>query len=195
MDHQILDNDTSVEDHAIALKMAIDNSSSCKSFTHKDMLNPSQGYQYANNPGFNACSSDSMKKALTNVPSNSALSCSFISNQSSCPFYTPDYSIVLKSSITVLNSALTFYLSRFRSFNGSFVYKIYDSSGKSFFDLNYSDISNVNGQIDEEATKVFHQFLDDFSQNGQYSVENILSKNDYQQEQKNTKSYLKSLIS
>lgn len=195
MDQQILEENTALQDNAIALKIAVDSSASCRNFTHKDMLNPSSDYAYANNPGLYACSSELLKTALANSVTNSVISCNFIANQSSCPFYDPHYSVVLKSSLTLVNTTLNYYLSRFRSFDGSFYYKIYDSNGTIFFDLNYVNISNANGEIDEEAKKVFYQFLEECTQEDDYSVESILNDKPSEKEQNKNKSYLNSLIS
>ncbi len=182
-----------LEDNAVALKIAVDSSASCRNFTHKDMLNPSPDYAYANNPGIYACSSSLLKAALSQ--SVSVLTCNFISNQNSCPFYSPDYSIISKSSFTSFNSTSTYFLSRFRSFDGSYFYKIYDSNSKVYTELHYPEISNIDKQIDEEAQKVFHLFLNDCTSEEQYTVEDVFNPSVPQQDQKNNKSYLNSLIS
>lgn len=184
-----------MEDNALALKIATDSSASCKNFTHKDMLNPSPDYMYANNPGIYVCSSELMKAALPQPVA--VATCNFVIRQASCPFYSPDFSVLLKSSVTTYNNTITFTLSRFRSFNGSYFYKIYDSNGVVYFDLSYPEISNVNKEIDEEAKGVFFNFLNECSSQPvqDLSVENVSDLLSDQQEQKNTKSYLSSLIS
>lgn len=183
-----------LQDNALALKIAVDSNTSCQNFTHKDMLNPSPDYGYANNPGIYACSSQLMKAALSN--SSSVITCNFVANHTSCPFYSPDYSIVLKSTITnVFNTTIDYFLTRFRSFDGSYFYKIYNSNSEVFVELFYPEISNIDKVIDQEAKKVFYEFLTDSTSNEQYTVEDPSDSSADQHEQKNTKSYLNSLIS
>jgi hypothetical protein len=181
--------DTSfVEDVSIAVRIASQYEVSCKSFTHKDMLNPSDKYEYANNPGVYACSSPLMQ--LASSQPNSVTHCAFAARQNSCPFYVPDFSISSKASATVGDKTTEYYLTRFRSFNGTYNYKIYTSDEKVLFNLSYTNLSNLDNSVEEEAKQVFINFLEEYIPN--YSFQNIDSPI---VEQKSNKSYLNSLIS
>lgn len=177
-----------LEDASIALKIAAQYEFTCKSFTHKDMLNPSDKYEYANNPGIYACSSPIMK--LASSQPTAVTNCAFPNRQSSCPFYVPDFLISSKASATHAEKTTSYYLTRFRSFNGTYDYRIYTSDEKVLFTLSYTNLSNLDNSVEEEAKKVFINFLEEYISN--YSIEEIDAPI---VEQKTNKSYLNSLIS
>jgi hypothetical protein len=189
INQKLIDNNSLLEmvDQALALKLAVDFSSSCVNYDPSTMINPTDKYIYANNPGIDTCSSTGVKNAF---PQTSPVTpCISVLQQSLCPFYSPDFFILLKASFP--SSSLFYYLTRFKSLTGSYHYKIYNSDQIVLFNLDYTNLSNSDKKVDEEAQKVFIEFLDSYIPNYtlNHSVNNLVP------EKEEKLSYLSSLIS
>lgn len=181
-----LDAPDEVKDNLIAVTYD-SNSIACRNFTSHTMLNPSENYPFANNPGKNSCSHPVQ---LSHFPPNTFVHCSFDSLQTICPLYTPDYMILEKQ---VASDNKKYYLTRYRAYNGSFYYKIYDNTGNTYYNLNYSNVSIADADLDTEARVVYNSFFDQIgvetspvSQTPQQVIDN---------QKTNSSSYLLSLIS
>jgi hypothetical protein len=181
-----------INDKALALKIAVDSLSSCTNHDAPSMLNPTETYMYANNPGFHSCSSVDFKKSLKQE--SSFVPCIFIEDavsvnqQSKCPYYTPDYFIVLKATFS--DSSLSYYLTRFKSILGHYFYKIYNSESVVLFNLSYVDLSNSDQSVDQESKKVFLELINSFD--SEYQISTFLQPS---VEKKDKNSYISSLVS
>lgn len=188
MENQILQDDPASTDAFSALSVASKAQIACSHHTPAKMLNPSPNYQFANNPGIDGCSNPIF---LERIPSNTFLPCSAPGIQSLCSQYSPDYKIVKKYEGLVQNEIRYYYLTKFRSFDGSYFYKIYDNALKVYFDLSYQDIDDSDSSLDDYAVQVFNDFIAD-------SMLNLTEVDLYSQQvptESNKKSYLSTLIS
>lgn len=183
---QELDIPDEIKDSLMAISFDLQ-SISCTNFTSHTMLNPSNNYPYANNPGKSSCSHPSQ---LSHFPANTFIACSFENRNTFCPLYTPDYMILEKQ---IAKNNKKYYLTRYRGHDGSFYYKIYDNTGLVYYNLNYSNVSISNSDLDTEARVVFNSFFD------QIGVEKLTTSSVVEEvidtQKTNKSSYLLSLIS
>lgn len=188
MENQIQQPDSSSSDAFSALSVTSKTSIACSHYTPSRMLNPNPNYQFANSPGIDACSNPVL---LESIPSNTFLPCAAPGIQPICSQYSPDYKVIKKYEGIVQNENKYYYLTKFRSTDGSYFYKIYDSTLKVYFDLSYQDIDDSSHSLDEHAVKVFNDFIAD-------SMLDLTEVDLYSQQvptEPNKKSYLSTLIS
>lgn len=157
IDH-VVQSTESNPDHDLANDMAKNFNSSCKFFTTSTMLNPSSDYEYANNPGIHICSSP-IVKANSAVPVPSCIS---PFNHSRCMIYSPEFSVMKKVSVNFMAEQFIVYLSRFKSFSGSYFYLIYNDQRSVYNRLTYEDVKMVDLNLDSEAIQVFNLFVAQF---------------------------------
>lgn len=182
-----LDVPDEVKDNLIAVSFDT-NSIACSNFTSHNMLNPSGNYPYANNPGKSSCSHPVQ---VSHFPQNTFIVCSFDSRQTLCPLYTPDYMILEKQ---IAQDNKKYYLTRYRAYDGSFYYKIYDNAGNTYYNLNYSNVSITDADLDTEARVVYNSFFDQIGIDTTSVYSSVVEKViDIQKT--NRSSYLLSLIS
>lgn len=169
-------------DYQLAYAMSISMKTSCSYHTSPSNLNPSEHYSFANNPGLFSCSSPKRNIDLSNPPS-----CLYILDHSSCPIYNPDFLLIRK----VKTSDAFYYLTRFRFYDGSYCYKIYDAFGRAYSQLVYTQIKADSIELNLEAISLYEQFLKDLSVD--YTVEEI-DQDCFETPKKERKSYLKNLF-
>jgi hypothetical protein len=171
-----------------ALNMASKKDTACVQHTSHTMLNPNPSYQFANNPGMDACSHP---VRLELVPANTLLPCQAPGLHILCSLYSPDYKII-KKFVSLTDSTLFYYLTKYRSLDGSYSYKIYDSSMNLYNQLSYKNLSDKNSDIDSYALDVFLSFVKD----SMIQVEEVLIEQPLvEHSNPNKKSYLATLVS
>lgn len=146
--------DPTVIDSMLALTVA-QQGVACSHFTPSTMLNPSPLYSFANNPGYDSCSNQSVAELN---PGQVFVKCQFSNRNYVCPYYSPHYQIITKHS---LNDNRFYYLTRFRSYSGSYTYKIYDSNSNVYQVFEYTNLSIKDNDLDSEALALFNLFLKD----------------------------------
>jgi hypothetical protein len=160
----------------------------CSFHSSPSSANRSSHYDYANNPGLISCSSP--QRASNN---SSPMICVYSLEQPNCPLYTPDFTVVSKVKT---NLDCFYYLSRFRTYNGSYVYRIYDSFFNVYSNFDYTNLSVTPSglsDLDLEAIKFYKEFL---SHSGiTYSHEDIDDDCSFRPIQKKAVSYLNALVS
>ena len=188
IENQLKQDENISTDIMSALSVASLTSISCIHHTPARMLNPNPNYQFANNPGIDACSNPVL---LDRIPSNTFLPCSAPGIHSLCSQYSPDYTILKKYESSTNGELKYYYLTKFRSFDGSYFYKIYDSALKVYFELSYNDIDDKESNLNDYAIKVLNDFITD-------SMLDLAEVNIYTDQvptESNKKSYLSTLIS
>jgi len=127
----------------------------CKYYSNNIPLNPSSHYQYANNPGIRCCSS-SQRLAVAS-PTKPPLFCDMSPvTMSTCIFYSSDFKILKK--IKASNQTV-YFMTRYRTEQESYIYKLYGEDAVVYLELNYSDIKSIDDNIDTEAIRVFEDFI------------------------------------
>jgi hypothetical protein len=162
--------------------IAKDQNASCKHFTVHSMLNHSSNYQYANTADVNHCSNPIFISSQNPIPL-----CPFYPVNSACAVYEPDISILQ----TCLSDNVTLFLSKLRSFDGSYVYVIHSDTGSVYNKYTYTDLDAKTNDLDSEAIRLFNLNILEFQLNNssvQLDVPNV------SEEPKNS-SYLSSLLS
>ena len=177
--------DPKSDDYEIAKEISKTLLTSCSFHSSPSNLNPSTSYVYANNPGIYSCSVPS-REASDSRP----LSCVYPLEQNNCPLYKPDFSVIRKVR-TVAD--VDYYLSRFRSYDGTYLYKIYDNNLNVYSELKYSQIQMDNDNLNIEAVSLYNRFLIDLSV--EFVQQDIAEDAMLISKQKETNSYLKTLVS
>ena len=180
--------DSKSNDYEFANEISKTLLTSCSHYTSPSNINPATSYAYANNPGIFSCSVPSRKNSDDSRP----LSCVYPMEQNSCPLYKPDFSVIRKVRNAV-DVDTDYYLSRFRSYDGTYYYKIYDNNLNVYSELKYSQIQIENDNLNIEANALFNRFLIDLSI--QFTEEEIAQDAMFIPVQKETNSYLKTLVS
>lgn len=177
--------DPKSDDYELAKQISKNTLTACQHHSSPSNLNPSSSYAYANNPGIYSCSAPTRK-------SNDAqpISCVYAMEQSNCPLYKPDFSVMRKVRI---NDDVDYYLSRFRSYDGTYLYRIYDNNLNVYSQFKYTQIEMENDNLNLEAISLFNKFLIDLSI--QFTEEEIAQDAMFIPVQKETNSYLKTLVS
>lgn len=146
-------NENTPTDNDLALAIATSSRAACTYFTSASMLNPSKDYKFANTGGVNSCSCP----MRASDPANQHMRCEFTARQNNCVLYFPDFTILKKS---VSENSNVFYLSRFKTKDSSYSYKIYDKFLNVYNAFNYVDIELANNSLDEEVTVFYYALLD-----------------------------------
>jgi hypothetical protein len=110
--------------------------------------------------------------------------------QSNCPLYKPDFSVMNKVRA---NNDIDYYLSRFRSYDGTYLYRIYDNNLNVYSQFKYTQIEMENDNLNLEAISLFNKFLIDLSI--QFVQQDVAEDAMLIPKQKETNSYLKTLVS
>jgi hypothetical protein len=173
------------DDYELANQISKNTLTSCQHHSSPSNLNPSSSYGYANNPGIFSCSVTS-RKSNDGQP----VSCVYPIEQSNCPLYKPDFSVMRKVRTS---TDVDYYLSRFRSYDGTYLYRIYDNNLNVYSQFKYTQIEMENDNLDLEAISLFNKFLIDLSI--QFTDQDIAQDAMLIFEQKETNSYLKTLVS
>lgn len=173
------------DDYENANEIAKRTLTSCQFHSSPSNLNPSASYAYANNPGIFSCSVSS-RKSNDSQP----VSCVYVMEQPNCPLYKPDFSVMLKVRST---ADVDYYLSRFRSYDGTYLYRIYDNELNVYSQFKYTQIEMENDNLNLEAISLFNKFLIDLSI--QFSYQDVAEDAMLISKQKETNSYLKTLVS
>lgn len=141
----------------------------CSSFSSPDLHNLSSTYEYANRPPIYNCSHPEIVPTTPGAPKF----CSFGPRQNICIFYNPDIKILSSASVKNWSKTFNVYLARFRSYSGSYLYKIYDDQKNVYYDLDYQK-ETVDVELDKEAMDVYLQFLN--SNFEFFEIENNISE-------------------
>lgn len=178
-------------DYSLAYRIAVV-FGTCSNFDSPNAYNPSKNYEYANNPGMYLCSSSKKRQILTDksVP----LFCEFSRSTeglSNCIFYEPDFNII--SKVSYLDKY--YYLTKFRNSSGSYLFKVYDSEGCIYLDLDYKDIviSDVS-DFDNQINDLFYNYLSKDLMISNFEQGEI-SQDCFTSVQKETKSFLQTILS
>jgi len=152
--------DTVHEDIKRAFKIIVETSQTppiCSYFSSPDIHNLSSTYEYANKPPVYNCSY--LEKSQ---PVNSDFKfCFFPSRQTSCMMYNPDIKVIASTKVSNFSSdtfELIVYLIRYRSYSGSYLYKIYDTNDNVYYDLDYQS-EKADDQLDQEAIQIYVDFM------------------------------------
>jgi hypothetical protein len=180
--------DPKSDDYELANEISKTLLTSCPHHSSPSNVNPSTSYAYANNPGIHSCSVSSRKNNDDSRP----VFCVYPMEQSNCPLYQPDFSVIRKVRNAV-DIDTDYYLSRFRFYDGTYFYKIYDNNLNVYSELKYSKIQMENDNLNIEANALFNKFLIDLSL--QFTEEDIAPDAVLTPVQKETNSYLKTLVS
>jgi hypothetical protein len=173
------------DDYENANEIAKRTLTSCQFHSSPSNLNPSTSYAYANNPGIFSCSVSS-RKSNDSQP----VSCVYVMEQPNCPLYKPDFSVMRKVRST---ADVDYYLSRFRSYDGTYLYRIYDNELNVYSQFKYTQIEMENDNLNLEAISLFNKFLIDLSI--QFTYQDVAEDAMLISKQKETNSYLKTLVS
>lgn len=172
------------DDYQNANEIAKRTLTSCQFHSSPSNLNPSTSYVYANNPGIFSCSVPS-RKSNDSQP----VSCVYVMEQLNCPLYKPDFSVMRKVRST---ADVDYYLSRFRSYDGTYLYRIYDNELNVYSQFKYTQIEMENDNLNLEAISLFNKFLIDLSI--QFTYQDVAEDAMLISKQKETNSYLKTLV-
>jgi hypothetical protein len=173
------------DDYELAKEISKNTLTACQHHSSPSNLNPSSSYAYANNPGIYSCSTPT-RKSNDSQP----VFCVYVMEQSHCPLYKPDFSVIRKvRTITDVD----YYLSRFRSYDGTYLYRIYDNNLNVYSELKYSQIQMQNDNLNIEAIALYNRFLIDLSV--EFVEHDIAEDAMLIFKQKETNSYLKTLVS
>ena len=175
------------DDYELANQISKTLLTSCSHHSSPSNINPSTSYAYANNPGIHSCSAPS-RKSKDSQP----VFCVYSMEHNNCPLYKPDFSVIRKVRNAV-DIDTDYYLARFRSYDGTYFYKIYDNNLNVYSELKYSEIQMENNNLNTEANALFNSFLIDLSL--QFTEEEIDPDAVFTPVQKETNSYLKTLVS
>jgi hypothetical protein len=140
-------------DKDLALALATSSRAACTHFTSASMLNPSKEYKFANTGGVNSCSCPMRAPE----PNSLHMRCEFTTRQIMCGLYYPDFTVLKKS---VSENSNVFYLSRFKTKDSSYSYKIYDKFLNVYNTFDYTDIDLAKNPLDEEVTVFYYALLD-----------------------------------
>lgn len=177
--------DPKSDDYELANEISKNTLTSCQFHSSPSNLNPSTSYAYANNPGIFSCSASS-RKSNNSQP----IFCVYVTEQSDCPLYKPDFSVMLKVRST---TDVDYYLSRFRSYDGAYLYRIYDNNLNVYSQFKYTQIEMQNDNLNLEAVSLFNEFLIDLAI--QFTHQDVAEDAMLIFKQKETNSYLKTLVS
>ena len=172
------------DDYEIANEIAKRTLTSCQFHSSPSNLNPSTSYVYANNPGIFSCSVSS-RKSNDSQP----VFCVYVKEQPNCPLYKPDFSVMRKVRST---ADVDYYLSRFRSYDGTYLYRIYDNELNVYSQFKYTQIEMENDNLNLEAVSLFNKFLIDLSI--KFTYQDVAEDAMLISKQKETNSYLKTLV-
>ena len=172
------------DDYEIANEIAKRTLTSCQFHSSPSNLNPSTSYVYANNPGIFSCSVSS-RKSNDSQP----VFCVYVMEQPNCPLYKPDFSVIRKVRST---ADVDYYLSRFRSYDGTYLYRIYDNELNVYSQFKYTQIEMENDNLNLEAVSLFNKFLIDLSI--KFTYQDVAEDAMLISKQKETNSYLKTLV-
>ena len=172
------------DDYEIANEIAKRTLTSCQFHSSPSNLNPSTSYVYANNPGIFSCSVSS-RKSNDSQP----VFCVYVKEQPNCPLYKPDFSVMRKVRST---ADVDYYLSRFRSYDGTYLYRIYDNELNLYSQFKYTQIEMENDNLNLEAVSLFNKFLIDLSI--KFTYQDVAEDAMLISKQKETNSYLKTLV-
>lgn len=173
------------DDYESANEIAKRTLTSCQFHSSPSNLNPSTSYLYANNPGIFSCSVSS-RKSNDSQP----VSCVYVMEQPNCPLYKPDFSVMRKVRST---ADIDYYLSRFRSYDGTYLYRIYDNELNVYSQFKYTQIQMEDDNLNLEAVSLFNKFLIDLSI--EFTYQDVAEDAILFSKQKETNSYLKTLVS
>jgi hypothetical protein len=177
--------DPKSDDYELAKEISKNTLTSCQHHSSPSNLNASSSYAYANNPGIYSCSAPT-RKSNDGQP----ISCVYAMEQSNCPLYKPDFSVMNKVRA---NNDIDYYLSRFRSYDGTYLYRIYDNNLNVYSQFKYTQIEMENDNLILEAISLFNKFLIDLSI--QFVQQDVAEDAMLIPKQKETNSYLKTLVS
>ncbi len=177
--------DPKSDDYELAKEISKNTLTSCQHHSSPSNLNASSSYAYANNPGIYSCSAPT-RKSNDGQP----ISCVYAMEQSNCPLYKPDFSVMNKVRA---NNDIDYYLSRFRSYDGTYLYRIYDNNLNVYSQFKYTQIEMENDNLNLEAISLFNKFLIDLSI--QFVQQDVAEDAMLIPKQKETNSYLKTLVS
>ena len=172
------------DDYEIANEIAKRTLTSCQFHSSPSNLNPSTSYVYANNPGIFSCSVSS-RKSNDSQP----VFCVYVKEQPNCPLYKPDFSVMRKVRST---ADVDYYLSRFRSYDGTYLYRIYDNELNLYSQFKYTQREMENDNLNLEAVSLFNKFLIDLSI--KFTYQDVAEDAMLISKQKETNSYLKTLV-
>ena len=172
------------DDYEIANEIAKRTLTSCQFHSSPSNLNPSTSYVYANNPGIFSCSVSS-RKSNDSQP----VFCVYVKEQPNCPLYKPDFSVMRKVRST---ADVDYYLSRFRSYDGTYLYRIYDNELNLYSQFKYTQIEMENDNLNLEAVSLFNKFLIDLSI--KFTYQDVAEDAMLISKQKETNYYLKNLV-
>ena len=86
-----------------------------------------------------------------------------------------------------------YYLSRFRSYDGTYLYRIYDNELNVYSQFKYTQIQMEDDNLNLEAVSLFNKFLIDLSI--EFTYQDVAEDAILFSKQKETNSYLKTLVS
>jgi hypothetical protein len=162
-DHMIFENQTqndNVINDNFDPKNFVPQDAVCSFYSLGDNL--SQTYEYANPTNIPNCSNKKVNQ----------FDCFTSSNQSRCPLYQPDYSLLAVHSISEFGKEFTYSAYKYRNINSQLVILIYNDSNVLINNLSYplSAISELaKGVLEEEVTSIIKEihkksFIETFSE-------------------------------